>query len=112
MQFDKTIEVTNFTSESIIPDKDFMEYIFKDYPIVIANTDYDRAGKHAAFQMRALHKIPIYMNTDITIGKDITDICANKGFKFCIELVKDAYNDFISNFENENTCYFRSGLFY
>lgn len=109
LSLEHTIEITNFTAETFPLSNDLIKALFNTYPNVIINTDFDYAGVTAAnikkneINIRKKYNIHYYFLTNGTRntidygGKDISDICANKGYQHAKHLVHLAYLDFIEN---------------
>lgn len=97
-----TIEVTNFTAETIYIQPALLTALFNTYPNIIINTDFDKAGIMAV-KIRKQYPIQYYFltngrfNTVDYKAKDITDYVKCFGYNKGVALVQQAYNDFVQN---------------
>ena len=108
-----TIEVTNFTAETVILKPTLLTALFNTYPNIIINTDFDKAGI-SAVKIRKQYPIHYYFLTNgnfntIDFGaKDLTDYCKIFGYSAAITLVQTCYNDFVEKLYNSNDNYYEN----
>ena len=103
-----TIQVTNFTSESVILSDNFAIKLFDIYQMIVTNTDFDYTGLYTS----RIHKKKFGMLRLVTTngkygtfdfgGKDLCEIYANKGEDYCIDLMQDCYDYLTQQIELEN----------
>jgi hypothetical protein len=103
-----TIQVTNFTSESIVLTENFVLKLYNIYPTVVTNTDFDRAGLVAGrvhkqkYGMLSLIPTNGKWGTYNFGGKDLCEIYDNKGEPYCVDLLQETYNYVKSQIELDN----------
>lgn len=92
------IQVTNFTSESVILSDNFALKLFDIYQIIVINTDFDYIGLYTSRKHKQkfgmLRLIPTtgkYGTFDFG-GKDLCEIYNNRGEQYCIDLLQESYN--------------------
>ena len=103
-----TIQVSNFTSESIILSNEFVIKLYDIFPTVVTNTDFDytglKCGRIHKQRYGMLRFIPTNgkYNTYNYGGKDLCMIHSTHGDQYCVDLLQDCYNHIKEQIELEN----------
>lgn len=103
-----TIQVSNFTSETIVLSDNFALKLYDIYPTVITNHDFDLTGLRSSRQHKQKYGMMRFIPTDGRYGtynyggKDLCEIYDNKGIHYCIDLLQDVYNYIKQQIELEN----------
>ena len=93
-----TIEVTNFTSESIVLKDDFVSKLYDIYTNVVTNTDFDYTGLHTSGEHKRRYGMIRFIPTNGAYGtydfggKDLCDIFNVHGEQYVIDLLQESYN--------------------
>ena len=92
------VEVTNFTSETILLNKAFVHKLFSIYEYVVTNADFDKAGLYSSGYHKREYGILRFIptngkyNTFNYGGKDLCEIYENKGEEYTLSVIKEAYD--------------------
>lgn len=102
-----TIQVSNFTSESIVLSDTFVLKLYDIFPVIVTNTDFDYTGLHTSGEHKRrygmLRFIPTngrYRTYDFG-GKDFCEIFRTHGYQYCTDILQEAYNYLVYQFELE-----------
>jgi hypothetical protein len=102
-----TIQVSNFTSESIVLSDNFVLKLYDIFPVIVTNTDFDYTGLHTSGEHKRKYGMLRFIPTNGRYGtydfggKDITDIFRTHGYQYCIDVIQESYNYLTSQFELE-----------
>lgn len=103
-----TIQVTNFTSESIILSEEFVLKLYDIYPTVITNTDFDYTGLKTSREHKKRYGMMRFVptngryNTYDFGGKDLCEIHNHHGEQYCVDLLQEIYNYIKQEIEKEH----------
>lgn len=98
LKIEHTIQVSNFTSESIVLSSNFVRKLYDIYPTVVTNTDFDYTGLRTSREHKQKYGMMRFIptngawNTYDFGGKDLCEIYNNKGDAYCIDLLQEVYN--------------------
>ena len=93
-----TIQVSNFTSESVILSDAFVLKLYDIYPTIVTNTDFDRTGLYTSGQHKRKYGMMRFIPTNGKYGtynfngKDLCEINANFGQQYCVDLLQESYD--------------------
>lgn len=93
-----TIEISNFTSESIVLSDNFVLKLYDIFPTVVTNTDFDYTGLYTSGKHKRkfgmIRFIPTNgkYNTYDFGGKDLCEIYNKHGDQYCVDLIQESYN--------------------
>lgn len=93
-----TIQVSNFTSESVVLSDNFVLQLYNIYPLVVTNTDFDYAGLISSRQHKRKYGMMRFVPTNGRYGtynyggKDLCEIFDAKGEDYCISLLQESYD--------------------
>jgi hypothetical protein len=93
-----TIQVSNFTSESIVLSNDFVMKLYDIYPTVVTNTDFDYTGLKTSREHKKRYGMLRFVPTNGRFGtydfggKDLCEIHAKHGLQYCVDILQDSYN--------------------
>ena len=108
LKVDHTIQVSNFTSESIVLSDSFVLKLYDIYPTVVTNMDFDLAGLKSSRIHKQRYGMIRFIPTNGRYGtynyggKDLCDIHAAKGFDYCVNIMQEAYDYLKYELELEN----------
>lgn len=104
-----TVQISNFTSESIVLSNEFVLKLYDIYPTIITNTDFDYTGLTTSRQHKQKYGMMRFVPTNGKYGtynyggKDLCEIYNVNGEQYCIDLLQEVYNyvEQQINLENE-----------
>lgn len=102
-----TIQVTNFTSESVMLSDNFVLKLYDIYQMVVTNTDFDYTGLYTSRKHKQKFGMLRFVPTNGKYGtfdfggKDLCEIYDSRGEDYCIELMQDCYDYIIYQLELE-----------
>lgn len=102
-----TIQVSNFTSESIILSDNFVLSLYDIFPVIVTNTDFDYTGLHTSGEHKRRYGMLRFIPTNGKYGtydfggKDFCEIFHTHGYQYCIDILQESYNYLAQQFELE-----------
>lgn len=103
-----TIEITSFTSESVIISDNFAMKLYDIFPTVVTNVDFDYAGLRTSGEHKRRFGMIRFIPTNGRFGtydfggKDMCEIFRTHGEQYCIDVIQEAYNYLKQQLEIEN----------